>query len=289
MPPEIFDRTRRRARRERAVAGFAAYDFVFGAIADELLARLDGVTRSFTHALDLGAHDGRLGEALRARGIATVAADAGFGFARSARGVQCDEDRLPFADGAFDLVVSAGVLDQVNDLPGALALIRRVLRPDGLFLGGFVGAPSLARLKAALLAGDLAAGGAAARVHPQIDVRAGGDLLARAGFALPVADAVSLTVRYPEPVRLMRDLRGMAATSLLAGTVPPLRRAALATVANAFAAHADADGRVAERFELVVLTGWSPAPSQPQPARRGSGRTSLADALGGNAPSPETR
>lgn len=277
--PEIFDRRRRRARRDRAAARFADHDFLVAAIADEILERLDGVTRSFAQALDLGAHDGRLGAALRARGIATVAADAGFGFARAAGGVQCDEDRLPFADASFDLVVSAGVLDQVNDLPGALALVRRALRPDGLFLAGFVGAPSLPRLKAALLAGDMHTGEAAARVHPQIDVRAGGDLLARAGFALPVADSTKLAVSYPDPLRLMRDLRGMAATNLLAGTVPVLRRASLGALADAFAAHRDTEGRVVESFELIFLTGWAPAPSQPAPAARGSGTTSLATAL----------
>ncbi len=69
--------------------------------------------------------------------------DPGFAFARAARGVQGDEDRLPFADRSFDLVVSVGVLDQIDDLPGALTLIRRVLAPDGLFLGAFVGGGSL--------------------------------------------------------------------------------------------------------------------------------------------------
>jgi SAM-dependent methyltransferase len=69
-----------------------------------------------------------------------VACDSGGAFARAAGGVQADEDRLPFADGAFDLVVSVGALDGVNDLPGALLLARRALRPDGLFSG-----PSRAR------------------------------------------------------------------------------------------------------------------------------------------------
>jgi hypothetical protein len=46
-----------------------------------------------------------------------------------------------------------------------------------------------------------------------------------------------------------------------------------------FAAHADADGKTAERFEIVHLLGWAPAPSQPQPARRGSATVSLAEAL----------
>ncbi len=151
--------------------------------------------------LDLGSFGGDFAPA----GARIARLDAGFGFARRSGGIQGDEDRLPFADAAFELVVSAGVLDSVNDVPGALALVRRVLRPDGLFLGAFAGAGSLAVLKGAFLAAE-----PAARFHPQIDVRAAGDLLARAGFALPVADVETLSVRYAGIGNLLRDVRGMA-------------------------------------------------------------------------------
>ncbi len=36
-----------------------------------------------------------------------------------------------------------------------------------------------------------------------------GGLLQRAGFALPVTDVDTVTVRYAHPLALMRDLRGM--------------------------------------------------------------------------------
>jgi len=112
-----------------------------------------------------------------------------------------------------------------------------------------------------------------------IDVRSAGDLLVRAGFALPVADSETLSVRYPDLFRLMTDLRGMAATNVLAGRVA-LRRDRLAAAAEAFAQRADPDGRTPERFDLVFLTGWAPSPDQPKPARRGSATASLAAVLG---------
>lgn len=245
-------------------------------MADELLDRLDGVQREFTRALDLGCLDGRVGDALRVRGIDVVSADPGYRFARAVGGVQCDEDRLPFADGSFDLVIACGGLDQVNDVPGALVLIRRLLKPDGLFLGAFVGAGSLARLRPALLSAEERT---AARLHPQIDVRSAGDLLARAGFTLPVADGERVTVRYSSLFSLLGDLRGAASTNMLSGPVPPLDRAALARAAELFQAGADADGKVGETIEIVHLLGWSPSPDQPKPARRGSGTTSLSEAL----------
>jgi hypothetical protein len=110
-------------------------------------------------------------------------------------------------------------------------------------------------------------------------VRSAGDLLVRVGFALPVADVETLDVGYPDLARLLADLRGMAATNVLRRRAP-MTRGTLLAAAKAFAAQADTDGRVRERFNIVFLTGWAPDPSQPRPARRGSATASLASALG---------
>jgi SAM-dependent methyltransferase len=256
-----FDRRLRRLRRDRAAARFGEADYLHRRSADELVERLDLVTRRFGRALDLGCAGGYLAGRLRARGIETRAADAGFGFARAAAGVQGDEDRLPFADGAFDLIVSVGALDTVNDLPGALLLIRRALEPGGLFLAALAGAGSLPRLRSAMLAADEAGNrGASPRIHPQIDVRAAGDLLVRAGFVSPVADGRRVDVRFSGLGRLVADLRATGATNILeARSRRPLSRAALAAAAADFAAHADSDGKTAERIEIVSLTGWAPS------------------------------
>lgn len=279
--PEIFDRNLRRLRRDRAARDFADHAFLIDHMADELAERLEAVQRDFRSVLILGCHDGRVGRRFAAPDRSIMSADAGFAFATMCGGVQCDEDRLPFADASFDLVVSIGVLDSVNDLPGALALIRRVLRPDGLFLGAFVGAGSLGWLRSAAMAADMATtGGASARIHPQIDVRSAGDLLSRAGFALQVADSERLDVGYGDPLRLIGDLRGMAHTNILHDrSRSGISRAWLAALFDRFAADAEPDGRIRETFDLVYLTGWAPDASQPRPARRGSATASMVDAL----------
>jgi molybdenum cofactor guanylyltransferase len=49
-----------------------------------------------------------------------------------------------------------------------------------------------------------------------------------------------------------------------------------------FAEHAAAsetDGRADEVLRVIYFTAWAPHPDQPQPARRGSGKSPLADAL----------
>lgn len=273
--PEIFDRHVRRLRRDRIATAWRDHAFLRDWMVEGLIDRLSSVTREFHHVLDLGCFDGTLIPGLAAD-AKVVRLDSGFAFAAASGGAQGDEDRLPFADGSFDLIISAGVLDQVSDLPGALALARRALKPDGLFLAAFLGAGSLPSLRAAMRAGD--GDRAAARLHPQVDVRSAGDLLVRAGFALPVADVESLDVRYASLFALIRDLRGMGATSLLHDRAP-LNRAIIARAAAAFADMAEPDGKVRERFNAIILTAWSPAPSQPKPARRGSGGASLAEVL----------
>jgi SAM-dependent methyltransferase len=271
--PDLFDRTLRRHRRDRAAPNYAAHDFLRAAMLDGIADRLSSVSRTFNDVLDLGSFDGAFAPPPGSR-VARL--DAGHAFAHLSGGVQADEDRPPFADASFDLIVSAGALDSVNDLPGALALVRRMLRPDGLFLAAFAGGDSLATMRGLLLAAE--ADRPAARAHPRIDVRSAGDLLVRAGFALPVADIETLEVRYAALARLLADLRGMGATSLLAER-PFLSRESLSSAAALFDERAEADGRLAERFDLIFLTGWAPASSQPKPARRGSGTASLAEAL----------
>ncbi|GAA4769037.1 methyltransferase domain-containing protein [Stakelama sediminis] len=271
--PDLFDRNLRGLRRDRAAASFAEHGFLHGLMLDSVTDRLSMVKRDFTAMLDIGCWDGRFPAPA---GASVTRVDAGEQFATLAGGTQCEEDRLPFAPESFDLVVSVGVLDSVNDLPGALTLARRALKPDGLFLAAFLGAGSLPGLRTALLRGE--AERPVARMHPQIDVRSAGDLLVRAGFALPVADGETISVRYGSIMGLVRDLRAMAATNLMKDR-HPLSRAAWLRTGAAFAEMADTEGRTTERFEIVTLTGWAPAPSQPKPAKRGSGTTSLAEAL----------
>ncbi|MDO7835408.1 methyltransferase domain-containing protein [Sphingobium sp. HBC34] len=283
--PDIFDRARRARQRDRMLPAFVDHDFLYRAMLDELLDRLMDVQRDLPEALVIGCPDGRAKAALEAMGKRVACADPGFLAAKARGGIQADEDALPFADDSFDLVVACGTLDSVNDLPGALILMRRALRPDGLMLAAFTGAGSLPRLKSALLAAEGDRPGQ--HVHPQVDVRSAGDLLSRAGFAMPVADGDTRTIRYGDILRLMHDLRGMGAGNALETRAPPLTRAVLMRAARHFADAADPDGRVGEQMGIIYLSGWKPDPSQAGPARRGSATVSLAAALKGKAGATE--
>ncbi len=283
-PPRLFDRRRVARQRRRVLARAQANDqpaarFLLDHAIADITDRLGFVSRRFEHALDLGAHDDALGEALLASG--QVDQVTRIGSSASGPGwVEGDEEALPFAPGAFDLVVSALTLHTVNDLPGTLVQVRRALKPDGLFLALLPGSGTLAELRDSLAAAEVELrGGAAMRVAPFVEVRDAGALLQRAGFALPVADLDPLRVRYDTPFGLLRDLQAMGATNPLIER-EPLRRSVLARAVEIYAGGADPDGRVAATFNLVSLSGWAPHESQQKPLRPGSAKTRLADALG---------
>ena len=285
--PVIFDRELLARRRNRAAQADAFPDFLLRRTAEDFAERLSLIKRTFTRALVLGAANGILVEALgRPAGIAEVVVcetvPACLGGQRNLA-VIADEEALPFKDQSFDLVISGLALQFVNDLPGTLAQIRRLLRPDGLFLGAMIGGETLGELRKAVLAAEIElCDGASPRVAPFADVRDIGALLQRAGFSLPVADSDVVTVTYPTPFELMRELKAMGASNVLVERRRvPMTRGMLMRIAEIYNENFNNDvGRIRATFEILTMTGWSPHESQQKPLRPGSAVARLADALG---------
>lgn len=265
-PPEIFDRHRRRALQLRAMHRSQGRHFLWDILFDDVADRLACTTRDFESCLIIGPLAYRA-EALTAGKVGAVATLP-----------IADEDRLDLRTQEYDLIIAAGTLDSVNDLPGALIQIRRLLRPDGLFLGAMFGAGTLASLKKAMLAAD--GKKTTAHIHPQIELRSAADLLSRTGFALPVADKTGYDVRYSSWQTAVADLRDAGLGNCLAGNRRYPGRNYLQKLDMAWAQQADEDAKVTERFEFIHLSGWAPSPDQPKPAARGSGKVSLATTLG---------
>jgi 2-polyprenyl-6-hydroxyphenyl methylase/3-demethylubiquinone-9 3-methyltransferase len=107
----------------------------------------DRVIRDWTGqtVLDLGCGGGFMAEAMAKKGAAVTGLDQARGAIAAARrhaeqeglAIDCREgvgEDLPFADGAFDVVVSCDALEHVADLEQVLDEVTRVLRPGGLFL-----------------------------------------------------------------------------------------------------------------------------------------------------------
>jgi NADH dehydrogenase [ubiquinone] 1 alpha subcomplex assembly factor 5 len=275
-PPEIFDRRRRRALRARA-ARRTRESFLWDYIAEDLAERLAVVTRTFENVLIIGPIGYWQHKLLPSTTAAVLHAPLSDAEAYGYEARTIEEDRLPYEPGSFDLVISAGTLDSVNDLPGALIQIRHVLKPDGLFLGHMFGVGTLSTLKSTWLAAERDM--AAPHIHPQIDLRSAADLLARAGFALPVADQDMMTARYANWRRIVSDIRDAGLGNALAGPRKYPGKDFIRQLDNGWTARADKHGKVEEYFTHLHMSGWAPSAQQPRPARRGSGQVSLSDIL----------
>ena len=240
-PPQIFSPNRRLAARRRALAlqtRAGAADYLMADMAEDLLERLAFLRHEPKRVLLNGMVPPSLVASLTASGAHVTQVDPATGFV----------EEQPFGDTGFDLIASLGTLDTVNDLPGALIHIRNALAPGGLALASFSGAGSLPALRAAMLAAD--GDRPAPRLHPAVDVRAGGQLLQRVGWARPVVDSRSLTVRFSSLASLVADLRAQGLSNCLARPGPALGKAALARAAAEFGSG------TLETFEILTLSGW---------------------------------
>lgn len=243
-PPRIFSPERRRAARRRMLQLQQAADaphYLIDDMIEDVIERLGFLRVEPARALIIGDWTGNLAAKLPIP--VCDSAEPGDGF----------DEELPYPASGYDFVASFGTLDTINDLPGALIHIRNALAPGGLMLTSLMGAGSLPVLRQAMLAAD--GDRPAPRVHPQVDVRAGGQLLQRTGFADPVIDSRALDVSFRTLDSLVADLRAQDLSNVLADPGPPLGRAAIDRARDDFAGQGK-DGRTVEHFEILTLSGW---------------------------------
>jgi SAM-dependent methyltransferase len=207
-------------------------------MAEDLLERLAFLRHAPQRVLLIGMVPESLPTQLAAQGAAVTLVEPANGFA----------DDQPFPEAGFDLIASFGTLETANDLPGALIHMRNALAAGGLAIASFIGAGSLPALRAAMLAAD--GDRPAPRLHPAVDVRAGGQLLQRAGWADPVVDSRPLDVRFSNLASLLADLRAQGLTNVLAQSGPSLTRY------QYFLANETFGSGIKERFEILTLSGW---------------------------------
>lgn len=266
-PPRLFDRHLHRKRLDRAAGGYAGADFLHRRAAYDIAERLAPIMRSFPLAVDLSARGGAFAQALVEEAPGKVGtlieADLSGRMLDGRPGVRvvADEERLPFAPASLDLIVSTLGLHWTNDVVGTLIQARRALKPDGLFIGAFLGGVTLTELRQSLVAAESEIlGGAGSRVSPFADLQDAAGLLSRAGFVQPVSDVDKVTVTYEHPLKLLYDLRQMGETSVLADRHPKkLTRPLLNRMAELYLERfGTPDGRVPATFEIITLTGWAP-------------------------------
>lgn len=252
-----------RRRFDRAAADFGSADFVHAATREGLLERLEPLLVEARTILDLGSATGAAGRLLRKRfrQAHLVSLDFSLAMLEAARRrksllskssfVLADAEHLPFADGAFDLVVANQLLPWIPEPDRLFAEVARVLRKGGVFAFATLGPDSLRELAEAWSGVD-----AAAHVNRFPDMHDVGDSLVRAGLADPVLDVDRLVIRYEDTDRLFADLTHAGARNALAARPRGLVGRGRFRAMKAALAAPGTSGQVALDLELVYGHCW---------------------------------
>jgi hypothetical protein len=269
-PPPLFDRELYLARQSRVKEESAAP--LRRRIEEDLADRLSVVNRRFEQALVIAPWR-------EAVDIATASGKIDHVHAMQP-GPEAGFNPEP---ASLDAIISLLDLQSINGVQEHLLRTSAALKPDGLYMVALFAGETLTELRASWLAAEVEiTGGASPRVAPMIGLRDLGNLLQQAGLALPVADADRFTVRYADPLALMKDVKALGfANNLIGRSRHSTSRRLLFAAAQHYASHyADADGRVRATVEIAWANAWKPHPSQPKPLKPGSATISLADVLG---------
>jgi malonyl-CoA O-methyltransferase len=284
-PPDSFelDKAGVRAAFDRASTTYEAAAVLQARVAEELLSRLEPFDLRPGVILDLGAGTGRLTAQLktRYRRALAIALDLAPGMLREAARHQrfrrrfervcADAARLPLESSSVDIVFSNLMLQWCEPLDAALAEVRRVLRPQGLFLFSTFGPDTLKELRSAWAAAD-----GYSHVNRFLDMHDVGDAIVRAGLLEPVLDVDRLQVTYGDALALMRDLKGIGARNSTAGR--PRALAGRARLERVLAAYEPLrkDGRLPATYEIIYGAAWGSAGRPATPASGGEVRIAPA-------------
>ena len=253
--------------------------------AEDLAERLSAVERRFGQAATLFCLTADAREAILAKrqGARRHARRGRRGLSAAGAGDMAAPETVPFAPESLDLAVSLLSLHEANDIPGMLIQIRRALTP---------GRAVPRRHGRRRHAGRVARKPACRRKRSSRRRRPARHSVRRcprrrrpaaaAGFALPVADVETVTVRYADMFALMRDLRAMGADQRAGRALAPAGAAravparARNSMPSAFPIRTGGSGR---RSRSSGCPAGRRHPTQQKPLKPGSGKVSLADAL----------
>jgi malonyl-CoA O-methyltransferase len=211
-----------RANFDRVAGRFERADFVHRAAADGLMQRMQPMTVAPKLVVDLGSALGAGSRLLarrfpRARILSIDLSAPMLSKARQSDGwfsklrqLQADARQLPLATGSVDCLFANLLLPWIDDLPGCLREIARVLRKDGVFLFSTAGPASLAEIRDAWRRID-----SGLHVHHFPDMHNLGDALVHAGLGDPVLDVDYLSVTYRDTEAIFADLAAAGARNSL--------------------------------------------------------------------------
>ncbi len=221
IDPTLDGRRLRRAWRRAEPESTGAFNKL-AEIDAMLVDRLDEIKVTPARMLDLGCRSGTVSRLLRQRWPKAQLVSAGLEHSWMQRYVApsrmlkpgsdlrlvMEGPQLPLQRNRFDLVVSGMALQWMGDLDTLLKEIRRVLRPDGLFLAVIPGRETLQELHRCMEELDQTRHERPWPHRPPMpEIQELGDRISGAGLALTVVDRIAVQPRFSSVAELLRTLK----------------------------------------------------------------------------------
>ena len=127
-----------------------------------------------------------------------------------------DDEDLEFLPHSFDLIVYSLGLHWINDVQYFLSNIRTFLKPDGIFIGNFVGGGSLKNLRKSLIDAEIVSNFKhSSHISPFIHFDHCPMLLSQAGFNEIIVDYENIELKFDNPLALMREIKNIGESNSL--------------------------------------------------------------------------
>ncbi len=244
---------------------------------EEILGRLQYINMDPKVILDLGCGTGYFSEKLQARYVDATVIPLDFAYNMVQYATQhsnflavcADGACLPFADNSIDLIFSNMVIHWFPDLTRAFQEIKRVLRPEGLFLFSTLGPDTLKELRKAWQRAD-----SFQHVNRFLDMHDVGDLLLQHQFLDPVMDMEVMTLSYGNVFQLMRELKEVGVHNINQQRNHCLTgKGKLKQMEQAYESYRDEANRLPVTYEIIYGHGWG------QPDKSSEVNVSIADMM----------
>jgi malonyl-CoA O-methyltransferase len=246
----------------KAAHTYAHASFLYQAIGERLLSRLDYMRCEPQVILDVGCGLGHGAELLAARypQAEVIALDFAINMIQegkkthpvsSINWIVGNVENLPLLPESVDLIFANQCVQDVDDINALFQLFHRVLKPGGVLLFSTLGPDTLKELKAAWACVDTYG-----HMHELKDLHVYGDALLSQQFMQPVVDREEMTVHYKEPAVLLKDLKEQGGYN-----IHPVRRKGLMGVdARDYLFQMldtqKQEGKIALTYEVVYGHAW---------------------------------
>lgn len=260
-------KTTRRRLLARTASTYSKAAYLPNEIADRLFEHLLPIKLEPQFILDLGAKTGHSSALLRQRypNAQIISLEmtvpllqqikTGWRWWRKTTRICADYEKLPFLTGQIDAVFANLSLLWCDDLSLLLQEIRRVLRPEGLFLFSSLGPDSLREIRQSWAQVDTMP-----HVHSLVDMHDIGDQLLQAQFLDPVMEMEYLTLEYQSTNVLFQDLKALGWQNIAADRRKTLTgKQRWQHFLQQYSTFQQADGVFPTTLEIIYGHAWAPS------------------------------